>query len=163
MNISTQFGDNLYFGMNLSSHIIDYNEGTFLRETNANQNSLVKRVDFENTLLYWVRFSAQFGAIAKIQNNPRLGLSYDTPTWYTISEETTQYLETDRVENGETILTIVDPRIINVCRLQTHHPGKVTASAAYIFNKQGLISLDYSYKDYGNIKLCQRAMLISLH
>ena len=34
--------------------------------------------------------------------------------------------------------------------LQT--PGKITASGAYIFGKSGLLSIDYSFKDYSNIE-----------
>ncbi|MAO07661.1 MAG: transporter [Alteromonas sp.] len=153
-NISSQYGDNLYFGINLNSHIIDYRQATYLTEANSNNNSSVKRVNFDNSLnVIGSGFSAQLGIIGKIENNLRLGFTYDTPTWYTITEETTQYLNTSRVENGEDIFTEVAPRIINIYpdyRLTT--PGKYSVSAAYIFGKDGLISFDYSMKDYGNLK-----------
>jgi len=32
-------------------------------------------------------------------------------------------------------------------------PAKLTGSAAVIFGKQGLLSLDYHYKDYNNVKM----------
>ncbi|MAZ77074.1 MAG: transporter [Legionellaceae bacterium] len=154
LNIGTQYGENIFFGINLNSHIIDYRQASYLDETNINTNSSVKRVEFQNTLAtIGSGFSAQFGLIAKIQQDFRLGLSYETPTWYTISEETTQYLETSRVQDGETIITVVDPRIINIFSdYKLNTPGSVTASAAYIFGKQGLISIDYEYRDYGNLK-----------
>src|SRR5690606_21892056 len=95
-------------------------------------------------------FSFQLGAIAKINDALRAGLSYNSPTWYTISEETTQYLGTIRSSN---LSQIIDPYVVNVYpdyKLQT--PGKVTGSLAYIFGDQGLISFDYSLKNYGNTK-----------
>ena len=153
INFATQYGDNWFFGINLNSHAIDYDRSTFLNETNNNQNSTVKQIGFENNLsVLGAGFSAQVGAIAKF-DNLRFGLTVDTPTWYEISEETSQYLESQRIEDGETITEIVDPRVINVfANYNLRTPGKLTASGAYIFGKQGLISVDYSVKDYSNIE-----------
>lgn len=152
-NASTQFGDNLYFGLNLNSHFINYDKFTDLQEGNSN-GSLVREVRFQNTLsTIGSGFSFQLGAIGKINEALRLGLSYNSPTWYTISEETTQYLGTIRNDGGSNISQIIDPRVVNVYpdyKLQT--PGKITGSLAYIFGNTGLISFDYSLKDYGDTK-----------
>ena len=46
---------------------------------------------------------------------------------------------------------VVDPNITNFYepyRLQT--PSKITGSLAYIFGKKGLLSVDYSRRNYGN-------------
>lgn len=154
INLATQVTDDLFFGININTHAIDYDQSTFLLERNNNPGSIVRRVGFENNLsVSGSGVSAQIGAIAKIANNFRLGLSLETPTWYQIAEETTQYLESSRVFEGRTINEYVDPRIINIYEdynLKT--PAKVTASAAYIFGQSGLISFDYSYKDYSSIK-----------
>jgi len=154
-NFSGQYSDNWFFGINLNGHTVDYRQASFLRETNNNSNSSTKRVGFENNLsTIGSGFSAQFGIITKIKENMRLGISYDTPTWYILNEETIQYLDSSRLEDGNTINTVVDPNIINVFadyRLTT--PGKLTASAAYIFGKNGLLSFDYSYQDFSTLKL----------
>ncbi|MBJ7881016.1 OmpP1/FadL family transporter [Gelidibacter salicanalis] len=153
-NASTQYGDNFYFGLNLNSHFINYEKFTDLYETNTNAGSLVKEVRFQNGLsTNGSGFSFQVGAIAKINEALRVGLSYNSPTWYTISDETTQYLGTVRNENGSNLTQIIDPLVVNVFpdyKLQT--PGKITGSLAYIFSDKGLISFDYSRKDYGNTK-----------
>ncbi len=152
-NIATQYEDNFFFGMNLNSHAIDYQKSTFLYETNNNTGSTVDAIGFENNLsVLGAGFSAQLGAIAKFDNF-RVGLTYDTPTWFEISEETSQYVETQRTQDNLTITEIIDPNVLNVFEnynLQT--PGKITASTAYIFGEKGLISLDYSYKDFSNIE-----------
>jgi hypothetical protein len=154
VNFATQVTDKFYFGINLNSHAITYDQSTFLYEDNSNSGSTVNQVGFENNLsVQGSGFSAQIGAIAKLQDNFRVGLSLESPTWYEISEETTQYLETSRIENGLSIIQKINPRILNVYEnyyLRT--PGKVTASAAYIFGNQGLISFDYSFKDYSSIQ-----------
>ena len=154
INLATQVTDNFYFGVNINTHAIDYDQSTFLLEINNNQGSTVNRVGFENNLsVTGAGVSAQLGAIAKIADNFRLGLSFDSPTWYQISEETTQYLESRHVFEGQTINEYINPRVINVYDDYTlRTPAKVNASAAYIFGQKGLISFDYSYKDYSSIE-----------
>ena len=154
VNLGTQVTNNFFFGINLNTHSIYYDRSTFLFEGNSNPGSLVTEVGFENNLaVRGFGLSAQLGVIAKIQESFRLGLSLQSPTWYDMSEETTQFLDTRRLDNGQSIITTVNPRVINVFEnyyLRT--PGKVTASAAYIFGSNGLISFDYSFKDYGSIR-----------
>lgn len=153
INLAAQYEDNLYLGLNLNSHFINYDRSTFLFEENSNVGSLVTEVDFENNLsTVGNGFSFQLGGIAKLSNDVRVGLTYDSPTWYTISEETSQYVASVRDDGGPTT-AIVDPRVINIYpdyKLQT--PAKITGSIALVFNQQGLISFDYSRKDYGSTK-----------
>lgn len=152
-NVGAQYTDNLYLGLNLNSHFLNYERTTFLFEENSNAGSTVTQVGFENNLSTIGRgFSFQLGGIYKI-SNLRLGFTYDSPTWLSIEEETSQYLETIRTEGGSNVLQVVDPQIINVFpRYRLQAPGKVTASFAYTFGQQGLISFDYSRKDYSNTK-----------
>ncbi|MCK0177847.1 outer membrane protein transport protein [Flavobacteriaceae bacterium S0862] len=153
INLAAQYEDNLYLGLNLNSHFINYDRSTFLFEENSNAGSLVTEVDFENNLsTIGNGFSFQLGGIAKLSNDVRVGLTYDSPTWYTISEETSQYVASVRDDGGPTT-AIVDPQVINIYpdyKLQT--PAKITGSIALVFNQQGLISFDYSRKDYGSTK-----------
>ncbi|MGB0949362.1 MAG: OmpP1/FadL family transporter, partial [Marinirhabdus sp.] len=152
-NFAAQYKNNFNVGFNLNSHVIDYRRSTLLTERNNSPNSTVNYVFFENNLnTLGSGFSAQIGAIAKLPGALRIGLTYDTPVWYTIAEETSQYLETDRTENGQTITTVVNPNVVNVFadyRLRT--PARLGASAAYVFGAHGLLSFDYSYKDYSGI------------
>ncbi|MAN59726.1 MAG: transporter [Flavobacteriaceae bacterium] len=154
LNLGAQYTDDLFFGINLNSHLIDYDQSTYLFEANTNAGSTVQRIGFENNLsVLGAGFSAQVGAIAKIANNLRLGVAYDTPTWYEISEETTQYLETRHTFDGASATEIIDPRVVNVyADYNLRTPGKLMASAAYVFGQRGLLSFEYSYKDYSNVE-----------
>ncbi|MFI1743609.1 OmpP1/FadL family transporter [Thalassobellus sediminis] len=149
-NIATQYEDNLYLGLNLNSHFIDYQRSTFLSEDNNNSNSLINFIDFGNTLSTTGNgFSFQLGGIIKLSPEFRVGITYDSPTWYTIEEETTQSINTNLADSD--IDFIGD--IINIYpqyKLQT--PAKLTGSLAYVFGKQGLLSFDYSTKDYSATK-----------
>ncbi|OZV67914.1 OmpP1/FadL family transporter [Winogradskyella aurantia] len=150
-NFATSYEDKIYFGINLNAHFINYERSTFLRESNSNETSSVRNVNFGNDLLVTGGgFSFQLGAIAKITNEFRVGLSYNSPTWYRISEETSQFLSSTRIDESP---VTISPNVINIYpeyRLQT--PGKLTGSLAYVFGNKGLISFDYSLKDYSNIQ-----------
>ena len=152
-NLAAQYGDNLFFGININSHIVDYEESTLILESNSNLGGNIDRIRFENNLsVIGAGFSAQLGSIIKL-NDFRLGLTYDTPTWFVISEETSQYLETRRTVDNQSITEVVNPNTINVFEdYNLRTPGKFTGSAAYIFGKDGLLSFDYSYKDFSNIE-----------
>ena len=48
--VASQFQNNLYLGLNLNSHFIEYDRTTYLYESNSNAGSLVNEVGFENNL-----------------------------------------------------------------------------------------------------------------
>ena len=156
-NIGAQYNDNLYLGLNLNSHFLDYNQSTVLFESNdagADEGfTNVTDVRFENNLrTIGSGFSFQLGAISKITDNIRLGFTYDSPTWTTIDEETTQRITTTAVDDAGVFTTVVNPRVTNVYEsYEIKSPEKFTGSAAYLFGKKGLISFDYSYKDYTDL------------
>lgn len=154
-NIGTQYGEDTYFGLNLNSHFLNYERFTSLYESNTNENSTVREVLFDNTLSSnGSGFSFQLGGIFKLTNELRAGLTYESPTWMSIQDETRQYLETLVIDdtNGD-FYQVVDPNIVNIFetyRLQT--PSKITGSLAYVFGTKGLISFDYSRKDHSKTK-----------
>ena len=154
LNLGAQVGERVFLGINLNTHSILYDESNFLRERNSNTGSSVSQIGFENLLrVRGTGFSMQFGGIAKVTEAFRIGLTYDTPTWHDINEETTQYLETRRQSAGSTVTTIVDPRVVNVFgTYNLNTPGRWAGSLAYVFGQNGLISFDYSYRDYSNMK-----------
>jgi len=151
-NLGLQYNQNISFGINLNSHFINYERSTYLYEENTNVGSTINQVDFENTLLTMGEgFSLQLGSIVKVNDFIRLGITYDSPTWLTLREETTQYIYT--LEDATGLEAEVDPGVINVFpqyRLQT--PAKIMGSAAFIIGKKGLLSVDFSRKDYGSTK-----------
>lgn len=151
-NFATEYGDFLYMGLNLNAHFLNYERSTRLWETNSNTGNATNEILFSNNLRTSGNgFSLQLGTIAKLSEHFRLGVAYDTPTWYNISEETSQRLESNNALNER---VVVDPQIINVYPDYTlKTPGKITGSAAILFGTNGLISFDYSYKDFSNTEL----------
>lgn len=153
VNIAAQYGDDLYLGANFNSHFIDYDQSTLLFEDNNNAGSIITDVEFENNLsTRGSGFSFQLGGILKLSDEFRVGVTYDSPTWYTIEEETSQFLGTAG-DDGAPFNVSINPQVTNIYpsyRLQT--PARITGSAAYVFGQKGLISFDYSTKNYGATK-----------
>ncbi|AVR44067.1 transporter [Christiangramia fulva] len=150
-NIGTQFQDFLYLGLNLNSHFINYESSEEISEFNDNPESETTEVYFGNNLsTNGDGFSFQLGGIFKA-DNWRFGVSYDSPIWYNIREETSQYIETNSYQDE---YVSIAPNVINTYpeyRLQT--PSKISGSLAYLFGKSGLISFEYGLKDYSSMKL----------
>lgn len=157
-NAATSYKDKLFLGINLNTHFTDYKQSSsFYEDNNAplTADYTVSRLRFDNNLYtYGTGFSFQVGAIAKVTNEVRLGLAYESSTWYRLNDELSQRLvAVSSATNLPDTNDVVDPQITNVYapyRLQT--PSKLTGSFAYVFGKSGLISIDYAMKDYSKTK-----------
>ncbi|MFC4817162.1 OmpP1/FadL family transporter [Flavobacterium sp. GCM10023249] len=158
-NASANYQDRLMIGINLNSHFSDYVRSSQFFESNDNNTSTdnyVKRIYFDNYLhTYGNGFSFQIGAILKLGDQFRVGATYESPTWHKLTDELSQSVVAVSGNNtSELAADIVDPNITMVFapyKIQT--PGKLTGSAAFIFGKQGFISVDYSSKDYSTMRL----------
>lgn len=161
-NIASQYKDKLLIGLNLNSHFIDYRQSSSFFESNTNPKyttgSTVDRIRFNNDLYtYGSGFSFQLGAIFKPAKEVRLGLAFESPTWYRLTDELKQRVVTSgyglnaAVDNTLYGTVVTDPNLTMIFqpyKLQT--PGKWTGSFAYVFGKKGLLSVDYAVKDYSN-------------
>jgi hypothetical protein len=88
-NIAGQLQDFLYLGMNLNVHFTDYLKTTSYYEqfNGAGANDL-QWAEFNNErYTYGGGFSFNLGAIAKVTERLRLGLAYQSPTWYRLQDE----------------------------------------------------------------------------
>ena len=162
-NFSGQYADKWFFGINLNSHFLDYRQSNSFFETNSNPKyltgSTVDAIQFYNDLYtYGSGFSFNLGTIFKPVKEVRLGLAYESPTWFRLTDELSQSVQTsgyglNATQNNTqyTSNLVTDPNttmIFQPYKLQT--PSKLTGSFAYIFGKRGLISLDYAVKNYSN-------------
>lgn len=159
-NIGAEYDKRFYFGFNLNAHVLDFENYTSFYEDYADSpgNNVATGVQasrFTNQLYtYGSGFSMQLGAIAKITNTLRLGLAYESPTWYNLNDELKQTLTINCPDCGTNADNFyADPNLVifyPTYRLQT--PSKYTGSLAYVFGGSGLISIDYSLRDYSNTK-----------
>ena len=159
-NTAVAYDNTFYFGLNLNAHFTDFNRTTsfyedYLDSPGNDPTTGVQGVRFDNELYtYGSGFSFQLGAIAKVSNEFRVGLAYESPTWYRLNEELRQTLIVECPDCGTNDnIFYADPDMIMIYptyRLQT--PGKLTGSLAYVFGTNGLLSVDYIRKDYSSTK-----------
>ena len=156
LNFATQLKQRFYVGANLNIHFTDYVKGYSVYEDyNTSPRTGLQSVRFDNErYTYGGGFSFNIGAIAKVTESLRLGLAYESPTWMNLQDEIRQRIVSDCPDcDNNSGLIITDPGmtfILDDYTIQT--PSKYTGSLAYVFAQHGLISIDYSFKDYSNTK-----------
>jgi len=153
-SIAAQHDENLYLGASVNTYNIEYFQLTFAQELNndGNGNTFDVFADQElETIGYGISFSV--GAIFKPSQETRFGISFQSPTWYELSERRSIF-DHELVFN-ETDSEFVSPDGVGttIFDYQLNTPSKLTGSFAYIVGKEGLISFDYTYKNYQDIKL----------
>ena len=149
--LASQYNDNLYVGVSINSYDIEYYQSALIEEYNNDGNGNTFDVSqIQELLTYGDGYSFNIGFISKPSNNVRLGLAYQSPVWYTLAED---FVEYDVVIYENDITTIEDFSGLNGFDYKLRTPSKLTGSFAFIFEKQGLISIDYIHKNYSNIKL----------
>ncbi|WP_456865588.1 OmpP1/FadL family transporter [Galbibacter sp. BG1] len=158
LNFASQYTDNIYLGFGLNFHSLERRRISQFDEYGYDSDSKLQYVQFDNDLYtYGNGFSFNIGGIAKLSNMVRVGASYQSPTWYGMTDELFQNINTDFLANpGDTEATYSEATpnsSIIFPDYDIYIPGKLTGSMAFIFGPYGLLSLDYTYQDMSNAKL----------
>jgi len=157
--------EKLYVGASLNTYSLDFIQRSNLTEFNqdGNGNTLDANIYQQNNTS-GAGLSLSTGFIYKLNQYFRFGLSYQTPTWFREILEETNILDNEGYFGDTEISVSEDPNSvysntagnyfpINSFRYKLKTPSKITASAAVVFGDKGLISIDYTNKNYDNIKL----------
>ena len=154
INMATSYDKKTFFGVSLQ--ILSYK---FKQKSNFIEKGVgatfLKEIKFTNSLTTKGEGAAlSLGIIHRITDAIRVGLTYDSPKIYTITDELSQSLETVRDDGGNLIRQTVAPTTVNIYPEYTLTiPSKTTASVALVLGKKGLLSADYSYQNQANIKM----------
>ena len=166
MGFSAVHLNKLYAGASIKFHNFSFGQVTELREINEDDNgNTLTALNVQDSYFEGSGVSFSAGFIYKVNQSFRFGLAYETPTWYNEVFEDSNldvfdpndsryddwvgYTEISAT-NQDIDVTSGEEFYSNIFRLRT--PSKLTASAAFVFGKQGLISADYTYKDYSGTK-----------
>ena len=154
----------MHIGLGLNFYDLNFSQQSSLTEFNSDSNGNELDANlYQENFTTGTGFSLNAGFIYKAHPNFRFGLAYQTPTWFTEIIEDTNILNNDGFYGDTEIIVSNDNLIYDntsggyfpsqqlIYRLKT--PSKLTASAAFIFGKNGLLSLDYTNKSYSNTKL----------
>jgi len=159
-NVATEYNKRFYFGLNLNAHIVNYNKVSTFNESNSNPvnptGETIRNIRYQTNLYtYGSGFSFQLGGIARVTDDFRLGLTYQSPTWYELYDELIQGISVNReVAGGGMSNAHFNQGIINIYpEYKVQSPAKYSIGGAYVFRDFGLISIDYSMKDYSGTRL----------
>lgn len=164
------YDDRLYFGGGIGLQTVDYrlervyteDEFTLSDESLDDLlNSIVIRDEFD---VSGVGINGTFGLIARPIDYVTVGVSYTTPTFYSLNEETSFSLTTDWNSNysyvtlnsqfnpSDTIALgrIVDESDIGITDYELRSPSRLNVGAAVFIGKNGFISGDLEFVDYSN-------------
>jgi membrane protein involved in aromatic hydrocarbon degradation len=153
-NFGMQLGDYVFVGTNLNSHSINERAFYGLRDDAIGGNSTVTYVNHQQRVeTTGSGFSFQLGAIAKPIENLRLGVSYQSPTWYSMKEQYREvlYSKVGTQDRDLELLNHYSDPIWFEREYKFRTPSAWTGSAAYIIAKRAILSVDYTYKAYDNL------------
>ena len=162
--LSGVYQNDLHLGVAVNTYDLKFSQRSTLREQNNDGNGNILNAKFyQENITTGTGFSLSAGAIYKASKSLRFGFSYQSPTWFTEMNEESNILNNDGFF-GDTEIevtgsnTIYDNTTGNNFPVQGFSyklktPAKTTASIAYIFGSNGLISADYTINDYKKMKL----------
>lgn len=154
-NVAFDINKKIYLGANLNIHFVDYLTSSAIYEENkAAVTDGYQKLLFQNqTYTYGSGFSFNVGGIFKATEELRIGASYQSPTWTKLQDEFTQSLQTNIYQQGKLNFYNTDPGLVTLYDKYTiKNPGSFTGSLAYVFGQKGLLSFDYTRKDYSTIE-----------
>lgn len=152
LNMASQYQDFLYLGASLNFHNTIYDRYDEFSESGYDGNSEIQFTTFDNLLhTQGSGFSFSLGAIAKLNEFIRLGGSYQSPTWYRLTDDFSQRINSDLADDD---IDFINLNVVNLFETYTiKTPGKLTGSMALVFGNNGLLSFDYQYQDMSNAEL----------
>ena len=152
LNAATQFKNRLHLGASLNFHNIQFTKLDRFFEDGYNPGSEIQFTSFDNFLqTQGSGFSFSLGAIMKLNEFIRIGGSYQSPTWYRLTDDTSQRINSDLADED---INFINFEIVNLFEAYTIKiPEKLTGSLAVIFGKNGLLSFDYGYQDMATAEL----------
>ncbi|WP_318342793.1 OmpP1/FadL family transporter [Flagellimonas baculiformis] len=152
LNFATQYEENLYLGATVNFHNVLYDRVTYFDEDGYDQASPVQSTSFDNFLhTEGYGFSFSLGAIAKLNESVRVGGSYQSPTWYRLTDDTSQRINSTLAVSDIDFINFGIVNLYDEYKIRT--PEKYTGSVAIVFGQDGLISFDYGYQDMSKAEL----------
>jgi long-subunit fatty acid transport protein len=156
-NFGANYNDRLYLGANFNVKMVDYSENLYYSEA-AQQGDWYDSGFKSMKYHYWQETSGaginlQLGAIWTPTDYLRLGVSYTTPTLYTLTDTWQEDMHST-FEEGLPEYKSADsetPQWRYDYNLRA--PARLSLGAAVVFGTAGLISADIERVNYGKIRM----------
>jgi hypothetical protein len=153
LNISFggNYGNRLYMGATLGFPFLRYeSESSFIEENSQGIDSEFNSLEFKESLrTTGTGFNFKFGLIYRASDMIRLGASVHTPTFFNLEEEWNTSMSSDLVSFGRRSSSSPD----NFFNYDLTTPLRVNGGVGLIFGSAGILSLDYEFADYSQMRL----------
>ncbi len=162
LNVSfgANYSNRLYLGASFGFPFARYEETfVFTEENSKGFVSEFNSLEFGQTLkTNGTGFNFKLGAIYRVTDMIRLGAALHTPTFYNLEDEFQTNMKSDLESFGrdskKSEKLIFDYEI--------NSPLKLTTGIGLIFGTTGLISIDYEYSDFSQMRLRSKNDLFTL-
>ena len=169
------YDDRFYFGGGLGIHTVDYtNSRTYVESdyqfADGSPDDILNSVKIEDNLsINGTGINVNLGVTARPVNFMTVGLSFNSPTFYALNEESEYTFQTDwntdysYVFGGDTTdLGFIDFQSdIFTSNYSLRTPARVNGGVAFFLGKTGFITGDVEYVDYSNALLRSNDLSLS--
>ncbi|MDR1500755.1 MAG: outer membrane protein transport protein [Tannerellaceae bacterium] len=149
---------NIAFGLNIANYVmlgadvaitdIDYRYHSYFEEVFVNNNSMI----LENALTTKGEgYAFNVGVIVRPVNFLRLGIAYNSPSWYKMSDFYRATAKSDTYYWKEPVEASTPEKASYDYKYRS--PDRLLLSAALIIGQSALLSVDYERTNYGNTKM----------
>lgn len=140
IGIGANYNNRIYIGAGIHFASVDLEQFDEIKISSFNTPSQFGYFKRQNTPFREEvgGFGLSLGVIGKINNQFRLGASFESPTWYSVDREYTYYIPENPNEFDTEVATYsaVENRSLRT-------PSKLTLSGAFIPNKSFALNVDY--------------------
>ena len=150
-NLGLNIHDNFYLGANINLHSVDYTLDEYFSEE-ASTDAQTLNSFMSMTSNYWQRttgsgLNVKFGAIYAPTTHLRFGFTYQTPTWYTLTDNWQRSMQTSFVTD-----TYYNTSPIGNFTYTVKSPGRWGLGAAFV-GSSTIFSFDYERANYGKMRM----------
>lgn len=141
------FADRFYIGASIGINTLRYDQERVYREQPTDAD-LSEFTLVDDRLLEGTGINGTLGIIVRPVNILTMGISYTSPTFYEMREESYLFMAAN-FNSG----LISDEVVFLPLRYNLRTPGRLNGGAAFFIGKLGFISADVEWVDYGSAKL----------
>ncbi|MBT32637.1 MAG: hypothetical protein CMO01_23490 [Thalassobius sp.] len=161
------YDDKIYYGLGIGVQTINYTREREYRESVSDGSSPFSELIYLDRLTHngiGVNFKA--GLIYRASDKLRFGLSGVTPTWYRLNEVFDEELYTywnnvtifdgynsDGTENYTLLTNFSQEALYDEIYFSLKTPARINGGVAYFFGKNGFVTADIEYLNYGSTRL----------
>ena len=154
LSLGSRFSDRFFYGLSLGFPYMNYTNRSTLNETGFADSSFITNYQLNRTNDISANgFNVKIGFILKPIQMLRIGVSYQSPSWYNVNEVYAVSVDANTVSGLRYLGT---EYVFDNIRYGVTTPAIYRAGAALVLFRSLVVSLDYEYTDPSNTSISSR-------